>query len=129
MIKAKFEDLIVIDEVGEIVAESLITYFNDLDNITIINNCFDFGVQFVIPKKESHILKDQIFVITGTLSDFTRLSAKEFIEKNGGIVSGSISKKTSFLVCGTNPGSKYNKAKILNIKIIGELQLKELINV
>lgn len=129
LIEAKFEDLIIIDEVGEIVAESLITYFNDLDNITIINNCFDFGVQFVIPKKESHILKDQIFVITGTLSDFTRLSAKEFIEKNGGIVSGSISKKTSFLVCGTNPGSKYNKAKILNIKIIGELQLKELINV
>ena len=129
LINSQFEDLILIDEVGDIVAESIINYFKDKNNLNIINCCFELGLNFLIPKNDSNKLSEQIFVITGTLSEFTRSKAKELIEKNGGIVTGSISKKTNFLVCGENPGSKYNKAQKLNIKIINEIELKGLINV
>ncbi len=129
LINSRFEDLILIDEVGDIVAESIINYFKDKNNLNIINCCFELGLNFLIPKNDSNKLSEKIFVITGTLSEFTRSKAKELIEKNGGIVTGSISKKTNFLVCGENPGSKYNKAQKLNIKIINEIELKGLINV
>ncbi|MFL2988477.1 MAG: NAD-dependent DNA ligase LigA [Candidatus Neomarinimicrobiota bacterium] len=129
LINSRFEDLILIDEVGDIVAESIINYFKDKNNLNIINCCFELGLNFLTPKNDSNKLSEQIFVITGTLSEFTRSKAKELIEKNGGIVTGSISKKTNFLVCGENPGSKYNKAQKLNIKIINEIELKGLINV
>ena len=129
LINSQFEDLILIDEVGDIVAESIINYFKDKNNLNIINCCFELGLNFLTPKNDSNKLSEQIFVITGTLSEFTRSKAKELIEKNGGIVTGSISKKTNFLVCGENPGSKYNKAQKLNIKIINEIELKGLINV
>ena len=129
LINSQFEDLILIDEVGDIVAESIINYFKDKNNLNIINCCFELGLKFLIPKNDSNKLSEKNFVITGTLSEFTRSKAKELIEKNGGIVTGSISKKTNFLVCGENPGSKYNKAQKLNIKIINEIELKGLINV
>ena len=129
LINSRFEDLILIDEVGDIVAESIINYFKDKNNLNIINCCFELGLNFLTPKNDSNKLSEQIFVITGTLSEFTRSKAKELIEKNGGIVTGSISKKTNFLVCGENPGSKYNKAQKLNIKIINEIELKDLIDV
>ena len=128
LIKAEFKDLIIINEVGDIVAESIINYFTDSHNLIIINRCFELGIKFSVPKKESNILNKQIFVITGTLSELTRIEAKQLIEKNGGKVSSSISKKTNFLLCGENPGSKYKKAQTLNIKIINGLQLKELIS-
>ena len=129
LINSQFEDLILIDEVGDIVAESIINYFKDENNLNIINCCFELGLKFLTPKNDSNKLSEKNFVITGTLSEFTRSKAKELIEKNGGIVTGSISKKTNFLVCGENPGSKYNKAQKLNIKIINEIELKGLINV
>jgi len=94
----------------------------------IINRCFELGIKFLLPQQESNILDKQIFVITGTLSELTRIEAKQLIEKNGGIISSSISKKTNFLLCGENPGSKYNKAQTLKIKVIDEFQLKKLIN-
>lgn len=129
LINSQFEDLIVIDEVGDIVAKSIINYFKNENNLNIINRCFELGLKFLIPQNDSNKLGEQIFVITGTLSEFTRSKAKELIEKNGGIVTGSISKKTNFLVCGENPGSKYEKAQKLDIKIINEIELKGLINV
>jgi len=128
LIKAQFEELILIDEIGDIVAESIVNYFKDENNLIIINRCFDLGVNFSTPQKQSNILSKQIFVITGTLSELTRTEAKTLIEKNDGIVSSSVSKKTNFLLCGDNPGSKYNKAQKLNIKIINELELQNLIN-
>ena len=73
-------------------------------------------------------LDNKSFVITGTLPSLSRKQAKDLIETNSGVVSSSISKKTDFLLCGDNPGSKYQKAQKLNIEIINETQLKELIN-
>jgi DNA ligase (NAD+) len=128
LIKADFETLILIDEVGGIVSKSIINYFADSHNLMIINRCFELGIKFLLPQQESNILDKQIFVITGTLSELTRIEAKQLIEKNGGIISSSISKKTNFLLCGENPGSKYNKAQTLKIKVIDEFQLKKLIN-
>ncbi|MCJ7434566.1 MAG: NAD-dependent DNA ligase LigA, partial [Anaerolineales bacterium] len=66
------------------------------------------------------------FVVTGTLAGFTRDSVKEFIEQNGGKVTDSVSKRTSYLVLGEEPGSKYEKAKSLGVKIIGEDELRKL---
>ena len=128
LMKAQFEELILIDEVGDIVADSIINYFKDENNLIIINRCFELGVNFSIPKQQSNKLNEYTFVITGTLSEFTRTEAKTLIEKNGGIVSSSVSKKTNFLLCGDSPGSKYKKAQKLNVKIIDEFKLKDLIN-
>ena len=128
LINSQFEELILIDEVGDIVAESIINYFKNEEDLNIINRCFALGVNFSIPEQKSNKLNEQIFVITGTLPTLTRNDAKTLIEKNGGIVSSSVSKKTNFLLCGDSPGSKYKKAEKLNIKIIDELQLKDLIN-
>ncbi len=128
LIKAQFEELILIDEVGDIVAESIINYFKDENNLNIISRCFELGIQFSISEQQSNKLINQIFVITGALSKLTRNEAKSLIEKNGGVVSSSVSKKTNFLLCGDKPGSKYKKAQKLNINIINESQLKDLIN-
>tara|TARA_Y100001960_G_C14757675_1_gene872129 strand:- start:197 stop:2197 length:2001 start_codon:yes stop_codon:yes gene_type:complete len=128
LINSQFEELILIDEVGDIVAGSIINYFKDENNLNIINRCFELGIKFKIPEQQSNKLNEQVFVITGTLSKLTRNEVKSLIEKNGGSVSSSVSKKTNFLLCGDSPGSKYQKAQKLNIKIIDESQLKNLIN-
>ena len=82
----------------------------------------------MISTYSSKRLDNKSFVITGTLPSLSRKQAKDLIETNSGKVSSSISKKTDFLLCGDNPGSKYQKAQKLNIEIINETQLKELIN-
>ena len=125
---AHFDELISIDEVGDIVADSIINFFKDENNLNIINRCFELGVTFSIPQQESIKLNKQIFVITGTLSELKRSEAKEIIENNGGIVSSSVSKKTNYLLCGKNAGSKKRKAEDLKIKIINEIELKDLLN-
>ena len=128
LIKSDLDTLISIDEVGDIVAESIINYFNDEHNLDIINRCFELGVIFEQSTYSSKRLDNKIFVITGTLPSLSRKQAKDLIETNSGKVSSSISKKTDFLLCGDNPGSKYQKAQNLSIEIINEIQLKELIN-
>ena len=76
---------------------------------------------------DSHILNDKTFVITGTLKKMTRTDVKDLIEKNGGSVTSSVSKKTSYLVAGDNPGSKIKKAADIGVSIINEKQLSDLI--
>ena len=76
---------------------------------------------------DSDILNDKTFVITGSLQNMKRTDVKDLIEKNGGKVTSSISKKTSYLVAGDNPGSKIKKAVDIGVNIINEEQLSELI--
>ena len=129
LIEAKLDNLIAIDEVGDIVADSIISYFKDSSNIKTINQCFELGIIFSkYEMPTSNLFNNTIFVITGTLPSLSRKQAKDIIENYGGKVSSTISKKTNFLLCGENAGSKYNKAKKLNIEIIDEKKLKELIN-
>ena len=76
--------------------------------------------------KQSDAFAGLTFVITGTLPTFSRDDAKDFIESHGGKVTDSVSKKTSYLVLGEAPGSKFEKAKALGVKIVGEEELKKL---
>ena len=128
LIKAKYEELILINEIGDIVAESITNYFKNDNNLNVIQRCLDAGIKFSIPSKKSNKLQEINFVITGTLPTLSRSDAKNLIEENGGRVMTSISKKTTFLLCGENAGSKKTKAENLNIKIIDEKQLRLLIN-
>ena len=109
-------------------ADHFIDYFSDEQNLAVIDKCFNFGVIFSSVSKVSNILEDKIFVITGTLPQLSRKAAKDMIINHGGRVSASVSKKTDFLLCGDNSGSKYNKAQNLNIKIIDESVFREMIN-
>ena len=122
----KYEELIIIDEIGDIVAKSIIEYFQDSNNLLIIENCFTSGVTFSKSINKSEILQNTIFVLTGTLPSLNRNEAKNMIIENGGKVTSSISKNTDFLLCGDNPGSKYNKALNLGVKIINEDEFKEI---
>ena len=121
MKSATATELAEIRDIGEIVANSIIDYFAYPRNIEIINNLFASGVEIIYPKKaEQGKFKDKIFVLTGTLPNLSRAEATKMIEDNGGTVSSSVSKNTSFVLAGESTGSKYEKAKLLNIPIIDE---------
>ena len=113
------EELTTINDIGNIIAESVVNYFEKEENINIINQLIEFGINVnylgaSIEEDEDFVNKS--FVITGTLS-ISRDEAKEEIEKRGGKTVDSVSKKTSVVVVGENPGSKYDKAKDLGIEI------------
>ena len=84
------------------------------------------GATVAAKAQESEAFSGMTFVVTGTLPTLTRDSVKEFIESHGGKVTDSVSKKTSYLVLGEEPGSKYEKAKSLGVKIIDEADLRKL---
>ena len=128
LIRSDYQNLIQINEIGEIVAQSIIDFFQNSDNIDIINSCFELGVNFIKPKKKSGLLLDKIFVLTGSLNSFTRNDVKNIIIDNGGKISTSVSSKTDFLLTGSNPGSKYIKAQKLKTTIIDENLFKEMID-
>ena len=124
--KASKEELDSIIDIGEVVAESIYSYFNNRNNIEFIDKLLENGVQIIYEERESS-LKGLTFVLTGTLSSITRDEAKERIRKLGGDVSSNVSVNTDYVVVGENPGSKYDKAKKLGVKIIDEKEFHELI--
>jgi len=131
VMKASIDDFLEINDVGPVVAQSLHQFFQEDDNKVIINNIIEFGVKWDDQAQNvtnDQKLNQQTFVITGTLENFSRDEIKELIENNGGKVSGSVSKKTSYVIIGDSPGSKADKAAELGVKIINEKQLMELLN-
>ena len=126
---ASYEDLESIEEIGPIVAQSIIDFWNDPSNKQIIDNCFELGVVF---EQKNNIISQnlmgKIFVFTGTLEKFNRKKAKEIVESHGGRTSSTISKKTDYLVAGPGSGSKKDKAKTLGIDIINENEFEKLIS-
>ncbi len=131
VMKASIDDFLEINDVGPVVAQSLHQFFQEDENKVIINNIIEFGVKWDDQAQNvtnNQKLNQQTFVVTGTLENFSRDEIKELIENNGGKVSGSVSKKTSYVIIGDNPGSKANKAAELGVKIINEEQLMELLN-
>ena len=123
LMAAEREQLIEVDEIGDRIADSLIDYFNDSKNVSLINRLKQEGLQLVSQEKTgtSTILADQKFVISGVFTRISREELKEKIESLGGIVVSSISAKTSFLVAGEGMGpSKKSKAEKLGISIIDE---------
>jgi len=123
-----YENLIAIHEVGSIMAKSILDYFHDENNVKIIQKCIDAGITF----KEHTIIADsklsgKTFVITGSLSTMKRPQIKNQIEKHNARLSNSISKNTDFLILGENPGSKFEKAKKMNIEIINEKEFLKML--
>jgi len=118
-----------IDGIGPVVAESIYEYFHDKKNITMIGKLFQNGVVIEAsePQATSHTLQGKTFVITGTLPTLLREEARELIRDNGGKVVESVSKNTDFVVVGENPGSKYEIAKRLGVKMISESELKSMV--
>ncbi len=129
--KARIEDLILIEEIGEKIAKSVVQYFNDPINLELISRLEQHGIQMKSDKKaeiHSGSLDGLSFVISGTFTKFSRDELKELIEDNGGKNLSGISSKTNFLVSGENTGpSKLQKAQELNINIISEQELLDMI--
>lgn len=126
--EASLEELSMIPDVGSIIAKSVYDYFRNPNNISLIEDLRKFGVNFNYLGKdeiESEFFTGKTFVLTGALNLYTRDDAKNIIENYGGKTSESVSKKTSAVIVGANPGSKYEKAKKLNIPILTEEEFKE----
>lgn len=123
------EALVEIDGVGDKVAESVVEFFKDDDNKKLLEKLYNFGVipQSADSEKVSDKFKNLTFVITGTLSK-PRSDYEAIIKSMGGKVSSSVSKKTSYVLCGENPGSKFDKATSLGVIIIDENSFKDMVN-
>ena len=133
LIRANFETLIAVDEIGDKIAESVLEFFNDLGNIQLVNRLKSYGVQLQISEEElsgqSDKLKGLVFVVSGVFQLMSRNELKKAIEDNGGKVSTSISKKTNYLIAGEQMGpSKKAKAENLGIAMISEEELIVMIN-
>ena len=117
------------EEVGPKVARSISHFFAQRTNQDLVNHLREQGFNFTFEtkKREGGALEGLTFVLTGTLPTLSREEAKEKIESVGGKVSGSVSKKTSYLVAGEEAGSKLDKAKELNVRVIDEARLLEML--
>lgn len=124
------EELIQVNDIGEISAKSIYDYLHDPLNIDIINRLKAEGVNMTEAEKEGATdkLAGLTFVITGTLPTMGRKEAQELIELNGGKCSGSVSKKTNYLVAGEAAGSKLDKANSLGVTVLSEEELLAMIN-
>ncbi|MFH2105158.1 MAG: NAD-dependent DNA ligase LigA [Parcubacteria group bacterium] len=125
--QASREKLAAIHDIGEVVATSLHKYFQDPKNQALLAKLLAAGVSPQKTKPVAKKLAGQTFVLTGSLENMSREEAKKMIRDAGGNISSSVSKKTNYVVAGKDPGSKYEKAKQLGVKVIGEKRLKELI--
>ena len=118
----------VIEGIGPVVAESIKAFFEKTENRKVIQKILDAGVVIETQKaRDTGILKGKTFVITGTLPGMSRSEAKKMIEAAGGKVSSAVSGKTDFLLCGASPGSKFEKARQLGVRVIDEEMLKGMI--
>ena len=125
---ASEDDLLKVEGIGEVVAESLVSWFAQTENIYLLAKFKKVGVEPTEFKLKNQSLANQYFVISGTLSRYEREEAADLIRSMGGVFQSSVGKDTTFLVIGDNPGkSKIEKAKKLKIKIIDEQELAKLL--
>ncbi|MCQ2481993.1 MAG: NAD-dependent DNA ligase LigA [Clostridia bacterium] len=129
VINAGVDDLTAVGDIGLISANDIVSFFDNETNISICDRLRSAGVNFEAASQalDSSALADMTFCITGTLPSMGRNEATELIEKNGGKVVGSVSKKTMYLLAGENAGSKLTKANELGIKVISEDELLSMI--
>jgi DNA ligase (NAD+) len=125
--KATFEELIQAEEIGEKIAQSIIAWFGKEEHLDRLSRLKEAGLkmetEIELSVKASDKLEGKTFVVSGVFSHFTRDSIKESVESNGGKISGSISKKTDFVLAGDNMGpEKKKKAEDLGVRIINELE-------
>ena len=127
---ATYEDLIQIPEVGPVVAQSVVTFFRQPENLKLLERLKQAGVrleQAPEERKKSDLLAGKTFVFTGALKSFTREEAQRLVEELGGRAASSVSRKTDYVVVGENPGSKAQRARELGIPMITEEEFKRMI--
>jgi DNA ligase (NAD+) len=119
--KATVDELTSVRDIGATVAQSIVTFFNNPHNHTVIRQLREYGVDPVaVVKTVGGRLSGRTFVFTGTLTRFTRDFARKEVEDQGGNVVGSVSRKTDYVVAGEEAGSKLMKARELGITVLGE---------
>jgi DNA ligase (NAD+) len=126
--KKTAENLMQIHGLGEKTAQAIATFFTAEENIELIYKLKDIGILTKEAKIEGH-LSGKKFVFTGGLESLSRPDASDLVMKNGGFVSSAIGKDINYVVVGTDPGSKYEKAKRLGLVIIDEREFKKLVGV
>lgn len=126
---ATYEELYMKEEIGKIIAKSITDFFKEEQTLDLINKLKEYGVNMEAIKEEGadERFAGLTFVLTGTLEKYSRDEAQEIIEKLGGKTSGSVSKKTSYVLAGESAGSKLTKAQELGVKIITENEFEEMI--
>jgi len=128
IMKASAEELEEVNEVGPRIAESIVEFFGDEHNRKLVADLRKAGLTFTGKKKEKGTkLAGKTFALTGTLARHTRDEAKKMIEDAGGRVSGSVSKKTDYVVAGADAGSKLDKARELGVAVIGEEEMEGMV--
>ncbi|MCC8074872.1 MAG: NAD-dependent DNA ligase LigA [Clostridiales bacterium] len=128
LMEATEEELTAVDDIGAITAQSIVKWFENPQSQHLIQALREAGVNFQsTEEKPGEKLKGLTFVLTGTLAQMKRNEAKKLIEQNGGKVSGSVSKKTSYVVAGEAAGSKLTKAQSLGVPILTEEELLEML--
>jgi DNA ligase (NAD+) len=129
--EAKYEDLVEVEEVGDKMANSILEFFKQEQNLNLIKKLKDAGVNFQLKAQDTEINKifeGKTFALTGTLNNYKRSDVQKIIEDRGGKVSSSVSKKTDFVLAGAEAGSKLAKAAELNVKIISEEEFQKMIS-
>ena len=127
---ATVEDLIQIEDIGEIVATSIVEYFQDQENLTNIDKLLANGVEIIWPAevKTDSPFANKTIVLTGSLENFGRIELTKILQDLGANVTSSVSKKTDLVIVGVDAGSKLTKAKELGIEVIDENMLMEMLN-
>lgn len=130
LMAASFEELVAIDEIGTKIANSIINFFRHKTNLSVIDCLKSVGVNFESGQKKAvlnSVFNDKIVVLTGTLEQFSRNDAIKQLELLGAKVTGSVSKKTDFVIAGLEAGSKLLKARELGIRVLSETEFIEMI--
>ena len=128
IMSASKEDLEAIDGFGSVLAESVVDFFSLEDTKSMIKKLKDFGVNtFSVKQSKGDKFSGMVFVLTGTLPNYTRNEATKIIESLGGKVSSSVSKKTTYVLAGDEAGSKLDKANVLGVKVIDEQEFISMI--
>ena len=129
LVSCSKDDLVAIEGIGPVVAESIASFFNREENLIIVDRILHSGVQIVFEiQKMTGSLDGKVFVLTGSMESMTRRQAKEMIAAAGGKVSGSVSRNTDYVVAGESAGSKLAKARELGIHIIDEVAFMEMLD-
>ncbi len=129
IISADFEQLSELDDFGGVMAESVVSFFSQGQNIEFINKLKNAGVNMTAYEEETSDMRfeSMVFVLTGTLSKYSRKEASDIIESFGGKTSSSVSKKTTYVLAGEEAGSKLDKANQLGVRVISEEEFEEMI--
>jgi len=129
LMQASEEELAKVDEIGEVIAKSIVNFFKQEQNLSVIEELRAFGLNFKCNEKQGEgIFTGKTFVLTGTLPTMNRNEASKLITDNGGKVSSSVSKKTDYVLAGEEAGSKLDKANALGIAIISEDDLLNMLS-